>query len=372
MDSFTQMLSFGMYSRGHQINVWSPEPFLTKLPVGKAAKKWLGYIDQYVLFPIVLKFRIEKCSKETLFVFTDQALGPWIPTLKHKKHIVHCHDFLALQSAKGIIPENQTGWTGKLYQKFIERGFTVGKNFISVSNNTDVHLNRYIKHSQANTAVVYNGLNQIFVPINQKYARANIAKEIGINVDSGYFLHVGGNQWYKNRRGVIEIYNAWRQNSEIIIPLLLIGESLSSELKEAISKSNFKNDIFALSQKENEFINLAYSGATLLLFPSFAEGFGWPIAEAMACGCQVITTNEAPMTEVGGTAAYYIGRRPINKDEIPYWAAEVADLISKIMQLSDVERQLVAEAGLENSKRFNLNESLNKIEKIYLKVVQED
>jgi glycosyltransferase involved in cell wall biosynthesis len=366
------MLSLGMFSRGHQINVWRPKPYLTKLPVGKAAKKWLGYIDQYVLFPIVLRYRINKCSKETLFVFTDQALGPWIPTLKHKKHIVHCHDFLALQSAKGIIPENLTGWTGKLYQKFIQRGFMAAKNFISVSNNTDVQLNRYIKHSEVNTAVVYNGLNQMFVPINQKYARANISKEIGISVDSGYFLHVGGNQWYKNRRGVIEIYNAWRHKSKIILPLLLVGESLSSELKEAMSKSKFKDDIYILSQKENEFINLAYSGATLLLFPSFAEGFGWPIVEAMVCGCPVITTNEAPMTEVGGTAAYYIERRPINQDEVPIWTAHVADVITKIMQLSDFDRQLVAEAGLQNARRFDLNESLNKIEKIYSKVVQED
>ena len=35
----------------------------------------------------------------------------------------------------------------------------------------------------------------------------------------------------------------------------------------------------------------AYSSAELLVFPSLAEGFGWPIAEAMACGCLVLTTG---------------------------------------------------------------------------------
>ena len=43
-----------------------------------------------------------------------------------------------------------------------------------------------------------------------------------------------------------------------------------------------------------------------LLFPSLAEGFGWPVAEAQACGCPVVTSNRAPMTEVGGLAATYI------------------------------------------------------------------
>jgi hypothetical protein len=50
----------------------------------------------------------------------------------------------------------------------------------------------------------------------------------------------------------------------------------------------------------NEALEVAYSSAGLLLFPSLAEGFGWPIIEAQACGCPVLTTAEPPRNEIGG------------------------------------------------------------------------
>ena len=56
----------------------------------------------------------------------------------------------------------------------------------------------------------------------------------------------------------------------------------------------------------NEALAALYSGAELLLFPSLEEGFGWPIIEAQASGCRVVTTGKAPMTEVGGNAAFYL------------------------------------------------------------------
>ncbi|RZI54259.1 MAG: glycosyltransferase [Pseudomonas sp.] len=49
-----------------------------------------------------------------------------------------------------------------------------------------------------------------------------------------------------------------------------------------------------------------YSATTVLLFPSIAEGFGWPIVKAMASSCTVITTGEALMTEVVRNAGVLI------------------------------------------------------------------
>ncbi|MBC8009252.1 MAG: glycosyltransferase, partial [Burkholderiales bacterium] len=48
-----------------------------------------------------------------------------------------------------------------------------------------------------------------------------------------------------------------------------------------------------------------YNLAEGLLFPSLAEGFGWPVAEAQACGCPVFASERAPITEVGGSHAVY-------------------------------------------------------------------
>ena len=80
-------------------------------------------MDQYIVFPIEVKLKLLNCSKETLFVFADNALGPWVPLVKNRYHVMHCHDFLAQQSAFGLLQENKTGVTGKYYQKFICLGY---------------------------------------------------------------------------------------------------------------------------------------------------------------------------------------------------------------------------------------------------------
>ena len=130
MPRFASLLSTGMQKLGHEIELWFPKPVFYSLPAPGFIKKWLGYIDQYVVFPLKVKQKIKKEAADTLFVFTDQALGPWVPLVKHRPHVIHCHDFLAQRSALGEILENPTGLTGKLYQKFIFRGYSQGENFI--------------------------------------------------------------------------------------------------------------------------------------------------------------------------------------------------------------------------------------------------
>ena len=89
----------------------------------------------------------------------------------------------------------------------------------------------------------------------------------------------------------------------------------------------------------NEELQALYSGALALLFPSREEGFGWPVLEAQACGCPVITSNRAPMTEIAGDAALFIDV------ESPELAAQtIAEQISSLPSLR--------EAGFRNLDRF--------------------
>jgi glycosyltransferase involved in cell wall biosynthesis len=80
--------------------------------------------------------------------------------------------------------------------------------------------------------------------------------------------------------------------------------SKPNELINLQQKSVFKNDIYFITDLSDEHINSAYSGLNCLLFPSLYEGFV-NNCEAMASQCPVITTNKAPMNEVGGKAALY-------------------------------------------------------------------
>src|SRR5690606_9134368 len=76
MPRFAKMLGDGMRKRGHNIVVYSATSFFHKLPF---FKKWMGYLDQYVLFPTMKKRELKKGFEDTLFVFVDHALGPWVP-----------------------------------------------------------------------------------------------------------------------------------------------------------------------------------------------------------------------------------------------------------------------------------------------------
>jgi len=116
-------------------------------------------------------------------------------------------------------------------------------------------------------------------------------------------------------------------------------------------------------------VHAAYAAASVLFFPSLEEGFGWPIAEAMACGCSVITTDHAPMTEVGGGAASYLPRLPWEQTERVQWAVEAASLLAEIIQADHLERENWISRGLENAKRFDLAMTLDAYEGEYRKVL---
>ncbi|HEY5919929.1 MAG TPA: glycosyltransferase [Chryseolinea sp.] len=369
MPRFARMLSEGMTKRGHQVEVWTPKARFYKLFSNPFLKKWMGYIDQYVVFPQEIKNKLKGCKESTLFVFADQALGPWVPSVADRAHVIHCHDFLALRSSLGEIPRNPTGWTGRQYQKLIQRGFSRGSNFISGSKKTQEDLHRFLLKDPLVSEVVYNGLNASFKPGDAREARVLMSKMTNLDLSNGYILHVGGNVWYKNRTGIIEVYDAWRSIKSKVIPILLIGEPPTAALAELRMRSPFKLDIHWLSDVDDRMIKYAYIGADVFFFPSLAEGFGWPVAEAMASGCPVITTNEAPMTEVTGQAGFLIPKRPDDDSKVKAWAANAAIVLNNVVMFSDEARKTVVANGLENSKRFDPEVALNKIEAIYQSII---
>jgi len=371
MPRFAQMIYNGMLERGHNVEIWSPKPYFFKLPAPLIMKKWLGYVDQFLLFPAIIRKRLKSCSTDTLFVLTDQALGPWFHHVSNRPHVFHCHDFLAQRAALGEIPENLTSWTGRIYQSIIKSGYSRGNFFISVSHETKKDLHAFLPHDPQISEVVHNGLNPNLKPIDVWEARLNINKLIGVNTNSGYLLHVGGNQWNKNRIGVIEIYNAWRSFSKLELPLVLIGEYPTPSLRKSYLASPYNRNIHFIIGAKDNIVQSGYSGAIALIFPSLAEGFGWPIVEAMACGCPVITTGQAPMTEVAGKAGIYISRRPSEKSKTNDWAHDSALALNSVVNLSDSERARIIKAGFENCKKFNSQLVLDKIESIYFQVLSE-
>jgi glycosyltransferase involved in cell wall biosynthesis len=126
-------------------------------------------------------------------------------------------------------------------------------------------------------------------------------------------------------------------------------------------KALLADDVIVLPQVSNEDLCALYSSAELLLFPSIAEGFGWPIAEAMACGCRVVTTGCAPMTEVGGDAAIYLNPA----DESPDWIKHAAAKVLQTLEQSAGAREATIRAGFEQAKKFTTDGMIEKYLRLY-------
>lgn len=368
MPRYASWLADGMQQKGYEVQIVRPEAKFYKLPVPASLKKWLGYVDQYLVFPKRLKKLVAALPGNTLYVLTDHALGPYAPVIKNKKHIVHCHDFLAQRSALDEIPENPTSRSGKVYQDFIKRGYVQAKNFISISKRTQEDLVRFMRPRTPEYAtVVYNALNQPFYVLDKAACRKAVGNYINADVANGYVLHVGGNQWYKNRVGVIKIYNSLREQG-YALPLVLLGTTPSAKLTQEYNNSKYKGDIHFITNAPNDLLNKAYSGADVFIFPSLAEGFGWPIIEAMASGTVVATTDEAPMNEVAGKAACLLERCPADNDDTLRWAPKSAEKIITLLA-SEAKREEYVALGLENVTRFDSLATLDKIEEIYKYIV---
>lgn len=363
MPRYAKMLADGLRERKHTVEIWTANEFFYRMPL--PFKKWLGYLDQFVVFPLQIRRKLKNLTSNTLFVFSDHGLGPWVPMVANRPHVIHCHDFLAQRSERNELSENKLGLSGKIYQRWIRNGYRKGENFISISYNTRKDLHRFLSFSPEISEVVYNGLNQDFQPGNKTEARKELNQQYNLELTNGFILHVGGNQFYKNRRGVIKIYEAWRKNTRVIMPLLMIGPEPNKELIAIKRMSEYQSEIHFLINIPDALLKVAYRGASVLIFPSLEEGFGWPIAEAMASGCPVITTGKPPMTEVGKESCFYISRMPEDAQLQEKWALESAGILEKAVNLSDSERKEVVASGIENAKRFNTQKSVENIESVY-------
>jgi len=371
MPRFAGMLKDAYTARGHHVEIWRPVARVYNLVSRKSLKKWAGYIDQYVLFPRTVKKLLRQQSADTLFVFCDQALGPWVPLVRTRPHVVHAHDLLALRSALGLMPENPTSWTGRIYQKYIRRGFAKARNFISISNNTKSDLHEFGGVQPALSEVVYNGLNYPFSPMAVPSAHEVLASAGLPACEQGMLLHISGAQWYKNMSGLLRLYIAYAKRVANPLPLWCIGPPPNVALKAILSNLPANGQVLFFQKLNQQALVAAYSVADAFIFPSLIEGFGWPIIEAQACGCLVLTTDAPPMNEISGPAATLIPRLNFS-DDIGAWAENAAGRLIDLLSLEPAAKQDLVLKGRDHASRFDADTAINAYLDIYERVLAMD
>ena len=339
MQRFAKILEDGLLAAGYEVRVIRPEVKLCKSDQAEyGLSKWLGYIDRFLLFRWQLREAAKWADVIHICDHSNAMYSSWvdIPSL------VTCHDLMAIRSGMGLIEANKTGFAGKMLQKWIASGLRCCTRIACVSENTQRELIDTLDISVEKTFVAYNALNYPYSPMPKSEAWPLIKRRLP-GFESLYFFHLGGNQWYKNRKGVAEIYSNLIQYSEYKNhKLVLAGKPWTDDLAGKVRALGIQDKVIEISNLTSEEVRAFYSVAEALIFPSLQEGFGWPIAEAQACGCKVITTGRAPMTEVGGEAAIYID------PEIP---AQAAELIHEKLPPS-VDS---ASDSIENARRFSID-----------------
>jgi glycosyltransferase involved in cell wall biosynthesis len=184
------------------------------------------------------------------------------------------------------------------------------------------------------------GLSYPYRPLQPEEARARLGKVPALAPGAPFVLHVGSNLVRKNREGVLRIFARCKENWNGL--LVFAGDPLSPSLRALATELALSDRIVEVPNADSDLLEALYNAATALLFPSTFEGFGWPIAEAHACGCPVLCADREPMAEVAGEAGLL---HPV-EDE----AGFAADLL----RLTDpAERARWSVRALENAKRFS-------------------
>ncbi len=278
------------------IRTFRPVPIFARFSTG-VAKKWAAYIDKLIVAPRQLARQMQHSDVVHL---TDTSLAIYTKLLVDRPHLLNCHDLIAVRSALGELPEYRPGRAGQQLQKRILRGLKTARHVVTLADCTKDNLLRLTDLPSSAVSVIPVGLHDNFRRVPEGEATRVTTSLIP---DAPFLLHVGGNQWYKNRKGLLEIYIALQRIHPHCPNLVLIGEALTPELTRLLSANGVSDRVFTLTDISNADLFAFYSRAKALLFPSFYEGFGWPIIEAQACECPVITTDRAPMNQVVGSGA---------------------------------------------------------------------
>ncbi len=191
--------------------------------------------------------------------------------------------------------------------------------------------------------------------VSEKYSRAISQNEIKrvvkkYNLPKKYILSVATLEPRKNIKRLIKAY----LKANIDKQLVLVGSDGWKNEKEFKLIKNTKK-IINLGYVPEDDLPVIYKLADLFVYPSFYEGFGIPIIEAMSMGIPVICSNTSSLPEAAGNAAFFIN---------PYRIDDLVNAFLKIDRDSKLRKNLTTK-GLAQAKKFSWNKSALKLNQIY-------
>lgn len=347
MDRFAKMLFRCFRRAGMKTEIWYPCVFLGTLTssTGTGLGKWLSYIDKWIIYPLLLHkrlFHLRFRGDEVYFHICDHSNAPYLKCLPAESSGITCHDVLAIRGALGY-PDAYcpASVLGKLLQKWILK-YLANTSFLACVSQLTMHqlneLRKVPNRPDQKWRVIHNAFNADFGLLPNAKTQT-ILNKTALKGKS-FLLHVGSALARKNRKLLLDmvaiIGSRWVGN------ICYAGEAVNEDLMNYAASLGLQNRVVSIVKPDHITLVALYNACDALIFPSFSEGFGWPVIEAQAGGAPVITSNIEPLPEISGDGALHAD---------PFKPEQFAEAFLSLQNDKEKRTRLI-ENGFMNVLRF--------------------
>ncbi len=207
--------------------------------------------------------------------------------------------------------------------------------------------------------VIYPGADPRYRRVEDASAVSRVLTRYAL--PSRYLIFVGGLGQRKNVAGLLRAYAHLRRALPTAPDLVVVGRhnALYNGLQQVARSLRVADRVHFPGFVPTEDMSALLSAADLLVYPSFYEGFGLPVLEAMACGCPVVCSRTSALPEVGAGAVLYCD---------PTSPEDIAEKIRRVLADSTLRVQLTAK-GLQRTSEFSMDRMAAEIFKVYQEVL---
>lgn len=247
----------------------------------------------YMPLQIVWRRYIHKCD---LFHIPHN----WDAVYSGEKFVVTVHDTIEYEEAL----QKQDTMHVKQYQQMMRDSQAV----MTCSQYSKKHIVELFNIPADKVHVVYWGISTDIFHVNTPEETAHQLSTLAL--EGKYFLSVSCWHPRKNMRTLLKAYRKFLSQGGKH-KLVLVWGNPPQDLLTEYSVEIASGQLIFLSHVNDDILRALYNGASCTMFPTRAEGFGFPILESFACGTPVMTCRNTCLEEVGQDAAIYVGEDDI-------------------------------------------------------------
>jgi glycosyltransferase involved in cell wall biosynthesis len=258
-----------------------------------------------------------------LFHVVDHSYGQLVHYLPPERTVVTCHDLDAFRCLLSPRAERRSRLFRAMARRVLE-GFRKAARVACVSAATRDELLAHDLLPPERVVVVHNGVAPAYSSEADAAADAEAARLLGPSSSGTVeLLHVGSTARRKRVDVLLRVFaeaRGWGANARLIHA----GGQFTEAQLRLVDGLKLGGAVVSLPFLDARVLAAVYRRAALVLQTSEREGFGLPVAEAMACGTPVVASDLPVLREVGGEAASYAA-----VGDVPAWTETVISLLEE-------------------------------------------